>query len=235
MQVNKKVVGYGAAITLAATLVFGSIWAIATNNDVTNSGFTAESGLNGEYLDAQNYLSDCIVKIKETANVAKAQADRFEEAMVETMKGKFGGVTDDKNASSASPAIGGGKLFSAIVEAYPDLSGLNAAFERVYNTIIDCRTDFRSKQSKLIDRLQTYDAWRTGTWKVRFFGDGEFPSQNLVARIGTDVKRGLDAHDRMWTIVLTKEAKDAYKKGELEPIDPFAEPTTAPTAVPSNK
>lgn len=212
--------GVLAAVGAAVVVVVLGLWAIFTNIGVTNDGNKREADLNVRYLNAQNYLSDCITKIRETANVTQAQAAKFEEVMVETIKGRY-----DGKLSSASPSIGGGQLFSAVVENYPDLSGLNQAFERVYTVIVGCRTDYRGKQSELLDVLRSYDQWRTGSFTVRFFGDGEFPSNNLEARVGTSVVRGAEARDRMYTIVLVKDAQNAYNTGEITPENPFGVPS----------
>lgn len=204
---------YIAMIVAAALVIVGGFVLFLVNNGVTNNGNKQEAGLNTQYLDNQNYLSDCITKIRETANVTTAEAEKFEEVMVEVIKGRYEGET------SAQP--GSGALFSAIVEQYPDLSDLNKAFERVYTVIVGCRSDYRGKQSQLLDKLRTYDSWRTGSWTVRTFG-GEFPSDNLEARVGTSVNRGQDARDQMYTIVLIKDSVDAYNTGVLVPEDPFA-------------
>ncbi len=218
----RKPAGKITAAVLVVVLALG-VGIFLANNGVTDDGNKAEAGLNAQYLDNQNYLSDCITKIRETAKVTAKEAEVFEEVMVETIKGRY-----DGQLSSASPAVGGGALFSAVVEAYPDLSGLNAAFERVYTVIVGCRSDYRGQQSKLLDMLRSYDAWRTGSLTVRLFG-GEYPSNNLEARIGNTVTRGADARDQMYRIVLVKEAIKAYESGEIVPEDPFA-PVPQPTS-----
>mgnify|MGYP001016388534 CR=1 FL=1 len=199
------VIVIAAAVVLLLALIL-----FLVNNGVTNTGNKREAGLNAQYLDNQNYLSDCLVKIRETANVTSAEADRFESVMVEVIKGRY----EDR---SPNP----GSMFSAIIEDYPDLAPLSAAYERVHTVVVGCRTDYRDIQSKLLDELRSYDAWRTGSFTVRTFG-GEYPSDNLEARVGTDVKTGTDARNAMYTIVLVKDAKDAYEDGEIEVEDPFA-------------
>lgn len=220
MKIGNKqfgTVGIVIAVIAAVVVIPGVIlWSV--NNSVTNSGNTQEAALNAAYLDNQNYLSDCITKIRETAGVTQAEADKFGDILVEAVKGRYS--TSDGKTTSA--AVDKGAMFSAIVEKYPDLSGLNAAFERVYTIATGCRTDYRNKQSNLLDRLRNYDTWRTGTWKVRTFGS-EFPSSNLVARIGNSTPaRGQDALDKMYQIVVVKDSNDAYTSGTLTPETPFA-------------
>lgn len=205
-------VGLAICAVLALALIIG----LVTKNSVTNTGNRKETGLNAQYLDNQNYLSDCIVRIREAANTTKAESDAFTKAMTDAVKGRYDG-------RMAQP----GAMFSAITENYPDLKGLNQAFQRAFDTMSGCRTDYRGKQSKLLDMLREYDSWRTGSLTVRTLG-GDRPSDNLVAQIGNDRSRkGQAALDAMYTIVLVKDAKSAYQNGELTPETPFD--TTAPT------
>lgn len=212
------------AAGIGGLAVVALIIGFLVNNSVTNTGNQKEAALNAQYLDNQNVLSDCIIKIREVAGVSKAQSESFIQAMNDAVKGRYDG-------RSAEP----GSMFSAVVESYPDLAGLNQAFERAHTTITGCRTDYRNIQSKLLDMLREYDSWRTGSLTVRMFG-GDRPSDNLVAQIGSDRSRkGRDALDRMYTIVLVKDAKQAYEKGEIAPEDPFgtnatpSQPSVTPT------
>lgn len=197
-------------ISLGVIAVVTAFVLFLVNNSVTNTGNVKEAGLNAQYLDNQNELSACTTKIRETANIAGAQADKFEEVMVEVIKGRYEG-------REGNP----GTMFSAIVEQYPDLASLSSAYERVHNVVVGCRSDYKNIQTKLLDMLQKYDSWRTGSFTVRTFG-GEYPSNNLVAQIGTDrTRKGQVALDQMYTIVVTKDTVDAYKTGELVPEQPF--------------
>lgn len=204
---NKKLLGL-----IAGGIVV--LWVIVANINITNQGNRRENALNAQYVSNQNVLSDCIVKIRETANVTQAQADEFEAIMVEVIKGRYEGET------SAQP--GSGALFSAITEDYPDLSGLNEAFERVYTVIVGCRTDYRLEQDRLLDMLREFDDWRNGSQTARWFAK-KYPSDNLVARVGTGSDRGLAAYDRMYTIVQVQDSIESYETGVLEPENPFGD------------
>lgn len=186
-------------------------------NSVTNAGNKQEATLNAQYLDNQNYLSDCVLRIRESAGVVKGEAAALDEILTNAVKGRY-----DEGSSAQ---VGGGQLFSAIVEAYPDLSGLSDGFDKVLAVVNGCRTDFRGKQTEMLDKLKAYDQWRTGSWTVRHYGDG-FPSNNLQARIGTTVKRGQDAYDQMFLIVTINGNDEAFETGETEAEDPFGTNTT---------
>lgn len=97
----------GIAVVVILIIVIGLV---GTSISVANNGNQQEAGLNTQYLNNQNYLSDCIVKINETAGVATAQANRVQDALTEVIKGRY----DNMSANA-------GQMFSAVVEDYPDM------------------------------------------------------------------------------------------------------------------
>ncbi len=197
-------------------IVLGGILLIillATWNNVVNEGNKQQADLSAQYVKNQNSLSICITKINETANVTKAQSEAFTAAMVDTVKGRY-----QQPGSSAVPDQG--KLFSAIIENYPELSGLNDAFARVYTVIVGCRDNYRGDQDHLLDMLRKFDAWRTGSLTVKTLG-GNFPTDNLIARVGDQKYTGQTAKDKMYAIVLAADALKSYQTGELEALDPL--------------
>jgi hypothetical protein len=200
---------FAAAAALVVALIVGLVWwgAVGEGNGHQNT-------LNAQFVDNENVLSDCITQIRETSGVTKYEADKFEQVLVETAKGRYEGR--DNNP---------GQMFSAIVEDYPDMSGFDKSFERVFNVMTGCRTNYRLAQSKLVDKLKAFDDWRTTTTSGRLFGGG-FPNDGLVARVGSNTDRGQEAYDKMYALVLVKDAQDAYNSGTYTPENPFG---TVPT------
>jgi len=98
-------------------------------------------------------------------------------------------------------------------------------FQNVLSVVNGCRTDYRAKQSQLLDMLGSFDSWRTGSLKVRLLG-GQFPNGNLIARVGDNRFKGKDAEDKMWKIILTGTALSEYNKGTLDPNTINLFPTT---------
>ena len=211
MEQVKKFWWIGA---IALVLVLLVSW-FALSNSVTNTGNKHEADLNAQYLDNQNYLSDCITKIRESASIVKGNTAAFDQIMTDAVKGRY----DDPN-SSAQGAVGRGQLFSALSEQYPDLSGNTQLFDKMLTVAVGCRTDYRGKQSAMASKLQAYDTWRTGSWTARTFASG-FPNDNLVATIGTEEYTGKDALKKMRQIILVSDAAKAYETGQLQPEDPF--------------
>lgn len=199
-------IGAAAVVVLVAIIV----WSIS--NGVTNTGNRKESALNAQYSNNQNILSNCIIRIRETAGIAKGQTNALDRIITDAVKGRYGGDTTAK--------IGQGQLFSAIKEAYPDLNNLGVTFGKVLDITNGCRSDFAGQQSKTLDMLRDFDGWRTGSLTVRTFG-GDFPNHNLIARVGIDETHGDDAEKQMWRIILVGDALKDYQTGKVVPEDPF--------------
>ncbi len=204
-----------------STIIIGAVVALVVviggilffvNNGVKNNGNTKEAGLNAQYSVNINTLSDCIIRIRESAGVVQGQTEAFDRIMTDAVKGRY-----DEGSSAQ---VGGGTLFSAITEAYPDLSGVTGGYDKVLSVVNGCRTDYRGMQNKLLDMIREYDTWRTGSWTVRTFGS-EFPSANLNAKKGDQILEGKQALIQMKTIVVVEEANTAYETGTLEAEDPF--------------
>lgn len=204
------------AAALAVVLVFLFVWWLI-GNGVTNSGNKQEQALNAQYNVNIGDLSTCIQKIEETAGVAKGQAAAVDGILLDAVKGRY-----DTPGSTAH--VGGGKFFSAISEAYPDLTQVSATYQQVLTIINGCRSDYQGDQAKLQDEIASFEKWRTGSWTVRHFGGG-FPNANLIARKGNTVLHGRAALDQMRVMVVLAEANTDYNTGQQQVVDPFATST----------
>ena len=191
---------FGALVLIGAALFF-------IDNGVTNSGNKQEAALSGQYDTNQAELSSCLQRIETAAGTTTQQTEAMTNALTAAVKGRYEGLQSNQGA-----------MFSGMVEDYPELAPYDDAFARAFNVIDGCQQDYQSTQSKLRDMVREYDAWRTGSWTVRQFGDGEFPSNNLKA----DGYTGESALVKMRALVVTSEASEAYETGELEIEDPWA-------------
>lgn len=171
-----------------------------------------EQALSAQYQDNQNELSTYISTIKETIGVADRNTEALDQVLADAIKGRYDGET------SAQP--GTGALFSAITEAYPDLTSLSMPYAKVQDAIISGRQAYKNAQTKLLDMLREYETWKnSGFIHSRMVALVGAPSDNLRAQIGTAVSRGPDALDQMYLIVLAGEAQDAYTSGTMDPLD----------------
>jgi hypothetical protein len=211
MKISWKL-GFGlAALVLAAIVCVGGIGLYGYANSLQMTGVSLEKQLNAQYLDNQNNLSSYISGFYEQVGIAQAAGSQLDTILTDAVKGRY----DGKDGA----AFGSDALFAAISEAYPDTSQLAGNWTVILDYIKAGRESYRNIQSKLLDMLRSYDTWRESglvqSQIIRLMG---YPSNGLVARIGTDKYTGQDALDKMYQIVLTKEALDAYNTGTMDPL-----------------
>lgn len=208
MKKNVVLIVVLVVVALAVFLVIGLFGYI---NGVRNEGLSMEFGLNAQYQDNQNYLSAFISGFYEQVGIAQAQGDVLQEILLETVKGRY----DESGFGSDS------LMFGAIVEAYPEagVAELLANWGKIQDYIASQREGYRNEQSKLLDMLRTYDNWRKeGLIKHLVVQAIGFPTDNLVARIGDKKVSGPEALEKMYQIVLTQSALDAYESGTMDPL-----------------
>ncbi|MDR0405324.1 MAG: hypothetical protein LBH54_00875 [Clostridiales bacterium] len=173
---------------------------------LTNTGKRLETNLNTAYLEAQNYLSHSIMLIRETLQINLREAETLERALAEAITGRY------KNAASKDA------VFNILHESYPDMSAFSASFSRIDAAVQNSRAAFAQMQSKLLQELNAFEQWRTGTFLSRILMKNNFPDGDLVARIGTARYTGKQALEKMYQIIQTGEGLAAYHQGTHEPM-----------------
>lgn len=200
----------GLVIMAMVALVGVSLYGYA--NSLRNEGIGLELSLNAQYLDNQNELSTFISNFREQMGISERKSEKMHDILVDAIKGRYESQNGNVGYGKGSP------FFSAIMEAYPDLKGLDM-YDKVASLVSSGREAYKAKQTKLLDQLRSYDNWRkqgfVRSWLVNQLG---FPGDNLEARIGEKVSRGKVARDQMYLIVLASEAKSAYETGTMEPL-----------------
>ena len=210
---SKKLITIGAsvvALLIIVVSVFGFI------NSVKNEGIKRENALESQYRANQNELSTYILQFKESLGVADKGSSKLEEVLTEAIKGRY----DGKMAPGT-----GGSMFSAIQEAYPDLTATTQAYAKVQDLVVSGRNSYKNVQNKLLDQIRSYEDWKgTGMIKPMVADMLGFPTNALEARVGDKTYKGEEALDKMKDIVLVKEASQAYETGETAPL---VEPETS--------
>lgn len=217
---NSKKAVIGIVIGVVGLIV--AIAAFSSVNSVQKDMVSKENALSAQYTVNQNALSTLISTVKETLGVADRNTQALDTVLADALKGRYDGDT------SAQP--GGGQMFSAIVEAYPDLAGVTDAYAKVQDAIIGGRRAYANKQDKLTDMLNNYITWKnSGFIHSKIASMVGAPSENLVAAIGDDEVTGKAAIKRIRKIVITSEGKKAYESGEMDPMDLNPAPTAPAT------
>lgn len=197
-----------------AALVF-ALFVTSVINSTRNEGIEKETALTAQYESNRNELATYVLTVKEQLGVADRKAVALDKILEDAIKGRY-----DKSLTAATPGQPqqGNALISAIVEAYPDLSGLDT-YDKVIDSISAGRTAYKDKQDKLLDMIRNYDSWRRkGIIKHNIINFLGFPSDSLMAKTGDKVLTGRAALAQMRAIVLTDAAVDAYEKGKMAPI-----------------
>lgn len=207
-EISRKLITWAV---LAVVGLFVVVGLFSTFDKVQKEGVAWENQLNAQYQDNQAELSAYVSGFYEQTGIAKAKSDKLNAILLDAVKGRYDGKT------SAQP--GGGSLFSAIVEAYPDLSGLDI-YDKIVDYVQSGRRAYKNAQSQLLDMLRGYNEWRqSGIIKSKVVSISGFPSQRLEARLGPGkVFKGEAALEQMKVIVLDSESRKAYETGELEPL-----------------
>ena len=194
------------AFVLFIVVLFGTV------NSYNQKAVRMETALSAQYQANQNELSKFVSSFYETMGIADRKSQQLNTILTDALKGRYEGKT------SAQP--GQGQLFSAIVEAYPDLSGLNT-YDKVVDLVVSGRQSYANKQDKLLDMLRSYNSWRNESlFRKPVLNMMGVPTDSLVARVGNHRSTGEAALEKMHLIVLTSQAQDAYENGTMDPLVP---------------
>lgn len=202
------------AVLTVLVLIFGVV-TYSKFNSLRHTGVDKETALTAQYLDNQNELGSFISTFYEQTGIADRKSAQLDLILSDAVKGRY----DKTGLTPATPGqTQGNQLISAIVEAYPDLSGLNS-YDKILDTISAGRTAYKNKQTLLLDMLRSYDKWRKeGILSTLLIKIAGFPSDSLRAQVGTEFVKGSAAEDKMYVIVLPSDANKAYTTGTLEPL-----------------
>lgn len=199
-------------IGVVVILVIGLVTWFGMKQSVLSEGNQQESDLSASYADGANYLSNCVVKTHQVANVAAANSAAFDQTIKDAIAGSGAFHT---NAASSSTG-----LMPILVQAYPQLQGQTDLYKKVADVIVGCQDDFRNKQSVVLSHVVTFNKWRTGSWKVRTFGSS-FPNDNLTINLPGVNLTGMPALRKMEQPIVDASTSQAYQTGQQSTDGPF--------------
>lgn len=204
------------AVVAVIVLLVGVVWPLSSYNGVRNHLIDAETGLNAQYQANQAELDAFIKTVHEQFDVAGAKAGKLDQVLTDAVRGLY----DKTSLPGAPQPVQSGQqtpLISALVQAYPNLGGLDV-YDRVVDTIASGRQSFKKVQVKLLDMIRPYDAYRTkGIFHQLMVHIVGYPK--LEARIGRTVLTGKAALDQMKLIVTSTETSHDFTSGNEAPIN----------------
>jgi len=204
--VKWAVTGGIAVVILGIILSF-----VGTIDSLRNTRIEKENSLVAQYKTNQNELSTYILTFKETLGVAVEANDKLEEILLEAVKGRYG---DDANGVDPT----GGTMFSAIAEAYPDLTANADLYSQVQKIVVEGRDKYKNQQNKLMDMVNNYLTWRESGLIDHLIIDAIGYSDNFKVTFEGEVVKGDAALDAINRVILVQDAIDAYDGGTVEPL-----------------
>lgn len=213
MTILEAIKKYWMGLAILPLLLLGLTWFLLTNS-VKNEGNSKQASLVKKYNETTNYLSDCVIKTTQLVGATKAHTEAVNAVITDAVKGRY------EEGSSAKPGASNA-VFSALVEAYPDTSGISKVFGDVMDKIAGCRTDVRRKQSELQNSIALFKKWRDGGTKTRFFGGDKYPTDGLEIKVAGKSVTGNEALDQMGNIMAVSEATEGRDTNKLKDDNPF--------------
>ncbi|MDR3616447.1 MAG: hypothetical protein P4L53_23000 [Candidatus Obscuribacterales bacterium] len=199
----------GAAI--AGAVVIGGIGMFGFASSIKHTGVVMEQGLSTGYQDDQVELDTGVKEIKEAVGISNIKFANVDKVIRDGLSGTL--------AATIDPKTGGRSPFMiALQAAIPNVDA------SIYDRIIDKDLAFREhfKQTQIIfrDKIRDYQTWQNdGLIQPMFIRMMGFPSDNLEARIGTQVVHRQAALDQMKVLVTSVETDTAFQTGHEEGID----------------
>lgn len=204
-----------AVAAVVAFLLFFVALPIGWYNTVRNGLIDRETTMNAQYQANQAELDAFVKKVNEEFQVAGAKAGQLDKVLTDAVRGLY----DNSLATPGKPVATGTQtpLISALVQAYPNLGGLDI-YDRVVTEISAGRENFKQVQNKLLDQIRGYDSYRSkGIFHSMFVGIVGYPK--LEARIGRQVFHGSAAEDQMKLIVTSKATSQDFLSGQENGIN----------------
>lgn len=198
-------------VVLIVGIVGGSFYGKV--NNLRNVAIQKENALVTQYYDNQNELSTYILQFKESLGIADKSSERLEDILVEALKGRYEGDMEPGGSGS-------GSLFSAITEAYPDLTATADSYAEVQKQVIIGRNTYKVKQTKLLDMIRDYNEWiKLDLVDSAIIRDIiKAPTDSLVVTVDGDEVTGKAALKQIKKLVLVKDAVDSYETGITKPL-----------------
>jgi hypothetical protein len=182
----------------------------STINTVRNEGIAREAALTAQYKVNKDELSKYTAQFTESLGVADKGNDKLNKILSEAVQGRYDGNMEPGDT---------GSMFSAIQEAYPDLTATAESYAKVQDLVVSGRDSYSTKQSKLVDMVREFDEWKkSGLIKSQIVSTIGFPSNDLRVTDAGVTYRGQEALDRMDRVIVTEEAEEAYDSGTIKPM-----------------
>lgn len=195
---------------IAAFLIGLVSWGISTYTSVRNEGVRQELSLTAKYKAMQASYGQDRLAFTDQLGIAREKRDALDKILTDAVSGRYN--------KAGSPQVDNGKLFSAIQEAYPDLSGLNI-YDKILDFVTKMRNKFAQDQAQIADMIKDYNTWReTGSFlHPTFVKWAGFPSSSLEMQANGNTYRGQEALDKMSRPIIGSDTGQIFDTGVDQP------------------
>lgn len=220
-QQYKKAFWLGGAAIIVVVLIVVFISYASWSKNITNDGEGRQERVEQTYKSAQNSLSTCLDQGKTAAQVSEQEFTRLKEILVDVTSARY--VDENGNDTDASTALGEGRLFSAVIEAYPTID--QTSFQNLQAVVVGCRDEYQGAQDRLQNEIREFETWFLTDSVFNSHIKGKFPTNELDAlNFATgEVLVAEEALAYMDRVILVGDAKTAYNEGELGEQDLFGD------------
>ncbi len=197
-------------IGVIAALVLGIFGVINTYTNIRNEGTRTELSITAKYKAMQASYGQDRLAFTDQIGIAREKRDAMDKILTDAVSGRYN--------RPGSPQVDNGKLFSAITEAYPDLSGLNI-YDKIADFVTKMRGKFAQDQGQIAEMIKDYNTWRqTGSFlHPTLVGWAGFPSDALEMQANGNVYKGKDALDRMSRPIIGSDTGQIFDTGVDQP------------------
>lgn len=197
---------------IAVGILVFTITGITSYVNVRNTGNDLELGLTEQFKRVQINYGQFRLKIHDELGIAREKRDAIDKILGDAVAGRYNQQGSDTNVDREA-------LFSAIKEAYPDLSGLDI-YDRIIDDIQAGRTRFAAEQVQLADQVRRYNSWRKtgGLFHPLFVSWLGFPSDLLEVQIGSKTLTGAAALQKMNIVIVGGDTVEIFDTGFDKPI-----------------
>lgn len=206
----KKLIVFGVIAAIAIIIV---VSIIGMYTSVRNEGRHEELALTATYKAVMVSYGQDRLSFTDQIGIAREKRDAMDKILVDAVAGRYN--------KDGSPQVDSGKFFSAITEAYPDISGVNI-YDKILEFVTKMRNKFATDQTQIQEAIQKYDEWRTTgsllhPWFVSMCG---FPSDSLEVIVNGKTVRGQEALDMMKRPIVGNDTNRIFDNGVDESAMP---------------
>lgn len=175
------------ALIVVAALALVSIAIFAKFDGISRTAADKETGLMGLYETTQVELNNYANGLYESVNIADRKSDKLDQIMKDAISGRYGDTPGRTNGT-------GGSFFSALTEAYPDLTSNLDVYDQIASYAMTERKAYSDEQKLLVDRVRDYKKWLTsGILDKQLISMAGYPSDNLTVTVDGSTYSGADA------------------------------------------